>query len=206
MKKMMIMGAGSLGKMTASILVDLGYEKSAISFIDDSGVDRVLDFTCEGSIQQFLEREDVQNYDFCIAIANNKIRAKLAKQYNHLNYPNIIHPSAVVSEYAELGKGNIILPNVSIDPEAQIHDFVVVNKNVSIGHNVIMRDFSQACPGCNLGGDIGEQAFLGLGSIVLPNQKVGARTILGAGSVVTREIPSDCTAVGAPAKPIKFHE
>jgi len=33
--------------------------------------------------------------------------------------------------------------------------------------------------------------------------KIGARSIIGAGSVVTRDIPSDCIAVGNPARVIK---
>lgn len=206
MKKIIIVGAGSLGKMTASILVDLGYVPSAVMFTDDMPVEHILDFTYLGKVDDVLRNEAYKDHDFCIAIANNNIRAKIAMKYNELSFPNIIHPSAVVSKYAQLGKGNIILPNVSIDPEAQIQDFVVINKNTSIGHNVTMRNFSQACPGCNLGGDIGKEAFLGLGTIVLPNIKVGNKTIVGAGSIVIRDLPASCTAVGSPAKPIKFHE
>jgi acetyltransferase-like isoleucine patch superfamily enzyme len=56
-----------------------------------------------------------------------------------------------------------------------------------------------------LGGgvQIGEEAFLGLSATVLPQIKVGARTIVGAGAVVTQDLPSDVTAVGVPARIVK---
>ena len=47
---------------------------------------------------------------------------------------------------------------------------------------------------------IGNNVFIGQGSIILPNVKIGNRVIVGAGSVVTEDIPSDSVAFGNPAK------
>lgn len=47
---------------------------------------------------------------------------------------------------------------------------------------------------------IGNNVFIGAGSIVLPNVTIGDNTIIGAGSVVTHSIPSNMVAVGNPAK------
>lgn len=46
---------------------------------------------------------------------------------------------------------------------------------------------------------IGQDCWIGGGSIILPGVTIGDRTIIGAGSVVTKHIPSDCVAVGNPA-------
>jgi acetyltransferase-like isoleucine patch superfamily enzyme len=35
---------------------------------------------------------------------------------------------------------------------------------------------------------------------------IGENTIIGAGAVVSKSLPANCTAVGIPAKPIKFHD
>lgn len=49
---------------------------------------------------------------------------------------------------------------------------------------------------------IGNNCFVGAGSIVLPNVSVGDNVIIGAGSVVTDSIPSNVVVVGNPAKVI----
>lgn len=50
---------------------------------------------------------------------------------------------------------------------------------------------------------IGDDVFIGMNSIILKGVSIGSRTIIGAGSVVTRSIPSDCIACGNPAQIIK---
>jgi len=48
--------------------------------------------------------------------------------------------------------------------------------------------------------DIGDNVFIGAGSIVLLNTKIGKNVIIGSGSVVTKDIPPNVVAVGSPCK------
>lgn len=50
---------------------------------------------------------------------------------------------------------------------------------------------------------IGDDCWLGGGVIVLPGIAIGDRVVIGAGSVVTKDIPSDCVVAGNPAKIIR---
>lgn len=50
---------------------------------------------------------------------------------------------------------------------------------------------------------IGDDVFIGTRCIILKGVTIGARSIIGAGSVVTRNIPADCIAAGNPCKIIK---
>ena len=50
---------------------------------------------------------------------------------------------------------------------------------------------------------IGERAFIGIGSIIMPNAKIGKYSIVGAMSLVKSEIPDYCVAVGTPARILK---
>ncbi len=47
---------------------------------------------------------------------------------------------------------------------------------------------------------IGENVWIGGSAIVCPGVTIGARTVIGAGSVVTRNIPSDVVAAGNPCR------
>ena len=51
---------------------------------------------------------------------------------------------------------------------------------------------------------IEDDVWIGAKCIILKGVTIGARSIIGAGSVVTKNIPSDCVAAGNPCKPIKF--
>jgi maltose O-acetyltransferase len=48
---------------------------------------------------------------------------------------------------------------------------------------------------------IGANVWIGGGAIILPGVTVGDDAIIGAGSVVTRDVPPGATVVGNPARP-----
>ncbi|MDE3104758.1 MAG: acyltransferase [Acidobacteriota bacterium] len=47
--------------------------------------------------------------------------------------------------------------------------------------------------------EIGEGALIGAGTFIMPNVRIGKRTVIGANSVVRKSIPDDCIAYGNPA-------
>jgi len=49
---------------------------------------------------------------------------------------------------------------------------------------------------------IGDDAWVGTGSIIMPNIKIGTGAVVGAGSVVLKDIPPFTVVAGVPAKPI----
>ena len=50
---------------------------------------------------------------------------------------------------------------------------------------------------------VGNNVFIGYGCIILPGVTIGDNVVIGAGAVVTKDIPSDCVAVGVPARVIE---
>jgi maltose O-acetyltransferase len=90
---------------------------------------------------------------------------------------------------------------------------VSVSDDVLIGPEVII--YSQNHIYKNLEKKISEQGYLtssvlisdnvwiGARSIILPGVKIGSNSIIGAGSVVTKDVPSNCIYAGNPAKLIK---
>lgn len=49
---------------------------------------------------------------------------------------------------------------------------------------------------------VGDNVFFGTYAVVMPGVTIGDNVVIGAGAVVTRDIPSDCIAVGVPARVI----
>jgi acetyltransferase-like isoleucine patch superfamily enzyme len=50
---------------------------------------------------------------------------------------------------------------------------------------------------------IGNNCFIAVGAIILPGVKIGDEVIVGAGAVVTKDVPSNCVVAGNPAKIIR---
>lgn len=49
-----------------------------------------------------------------------------------------------------------------------------------------------------------DDVLIGVNSIILKGVTIGARSIIGVGSVVTKSVPSDCIACGNPARVVKI--
>ena len=109
----------------------------------------------------------------------------------------------------KIGKNSKIEKDVFIDPS-----FPWL---VSIGNNVTIapRTFILAHDGSTkkqIGYSkigrviIEDNVFIGANCTILPNVKIGQNSIIGAGSVVTKDIPENVLAVGNPAKVIKKYD
>jgi serine O-acetyltransferase len=105
------------------------------------------------------------------------------------------------------------LTGIEIHPGAKIgHGFfidhgngVVIGETAEIGNNVLL--FHQVTLGSKGGTaagkrhpTIGNNVTIGAGAKVLGPINVGDNSIIGAGSIVTKDVPPDSTAVGNPAK------
>lgn len=61
-------------------------------------------------------------------------------------------------------------------------------------------------PSVNISGEVHIKKKVYVGGAKIINQlTLGDNTIVGAGAVVSKSLPPNCTAVGIPAKPIKYH-
>lgn len=211
-KKLIIIGAGSLGKLTIDcILRNNEYSPNNIAVLDDNDKIQgksILGISVIGSINCIeILRELITDLNFVIAIANNQVRREIVKKYPDLSYSTIISRESVISPHAEIGHGCIILPGVIVDPDAKIKDHVIVNKSSTIAHDVTLHDFSQISPGVNFGGyvELGECSFIGLGASVLPSKRITKNVIVGAGAVVTKHIEVPFSIyIGNPAKLFKI--
>jgi acetyltransferase-like isoleucine patch superfamily enzyme len=89
---------------------------------------------------------------------------------------------------------------------------ITIGDNVTITQDVVFHNhdggvglFRKEFPGINVFGriTIGNNVFIGSHTTILPGVSIGDHVVIGAGSVVSRDIPSNSVAVGVPAKVLK---
>jgi sugar O-acyltransferase (sialic acid O-acetyltransferase NeuD family) len=120
----------------------------------------------------------------------------------------VIHPRAVVASSVKIKPGTWIHPNACISSMTEIGHCVNVNRNAAVGHHNVLEDFVYINPGAQLGGlcTIGRGSTIGIGATCLDRKTIGSRAFVGAGSVVTQNVPDGVTVVGVPAKPLAIQE
>lgn len=79
---------------------------------------------------------------------------------------------------------------------------ITIGNNVTITHSTVLAHDASTKNylGYSKVGrvDIGDDVFIGYGSIVLPNTKIGNKVIVGAGTVVAKDVPDNVVIVGNP--------
>ena len=82
-------------------------------------------------------------------------------------------------------------------PNIYITDCYHEYRNINIpvkDQGIVQRDQSVS---------IGEGSYIGINTVIVGNVKIGKHCVIGANSVVTKDIPDYCVAVGSPAKILK---
>jgi len=79
---------------------------------------------------------------------------------------------------------------------------ILLNTGCTIDHHNRIGDHAHIAPGVHLGGqvEIGQGALVGIGATVLPQRRIGAWSVVGAGAVVADDVPDNATVIGVPAR------
>ena len=213
MKDLIICGAGGFGRETAWAAERQNKVEATwniLGFMDD---DESIQGSELNGYRVIGKTSDVGKYPeahFVVAVGASKTREKIVGKMKNINpdikFGTVIDPSVEMSEYVTIGEGCIICAHTILTVNIKIGSHVIINLDCTIGHDAVLQDFVTLYPSVNVSGitSIGHAAELGTGMQIIQGKSIGDYSIVGAGAVVVRDIPANCTAVGSPAKPIKF--
>ena len=110
-------------------------------------------------------------------------------------------------KHVHFGKGVYANFNLTLVDDTHIYvgDYTMLGPNVVIataGHP-ILPELRPLAYQYNMPVHIGKNCWLGAGVIVLPGVTIGDNSVIGAGSVVTKDIPANVVAVGNPCKVLR---
>ncbi len=156
---------------------------------------------CVSSIEGYVP---LNSDKFICAIGAPQVRSAVVEKIESRSgvFVQFIHDSTVMGMNVVTKAGLVVCPNVIISSDIQIGAHVHINSNCTIGHDVIIEDFVTLSSSCNLTGSVvvEKHAFLGTAVTVIPDKRIGAGSLVGAGSVVLRNVPAGVTSFGNPSK------
>lgn len=212
MKDIVIIGAGGFAREVAWLIErnnEVRQEWNILGFVDEGRESDLLTYPIVGNDEWLLKYPKEIHAAICIGSASlrKKIAAKF-KECPNIRFPSLISADACVGRGNVIGDGAIICAGTIITVNARIGAFSIINLDCTIGHEAVLDKCVTLYPSVNISGDvhIGEAAEIGTGATVIQGVHIGSGTIVGASAAVVNNLPSNCTAVGIPAKVIKKRE
>ncbi len=198
-------GAGGHARVVLSVLEALGLPIGGL-FDDSPARSDVAGYPVLGP---FRAGRVESGGSLVLAIGSNEARRHLAEKLEaQVAWADaLVHPAAIVHPGVALGAGTVVFAGGILQPGTVVGRHAIINTAATVDHDGRLGDFAHLAPGVHLAGDVhvGEGGFLGVGAGVVPGCRIGAWSIVGAGGVVTRDLPERVTAVGVPTRIIKHH-
>ncbi|MEK6921264.1 MAG: acyltransferase [Nanoarchaeota archaeon] len=139
-------------------------------------------------------------------------RATTIGDYFQTGHHALIREQNTIGDHVSVGTNAVLESGNKIGNNVRIHSLcflenTTIGNNVFIGPHVVFTDDPHpACPRykeCVLGAIVEDHVSIGANSTILPGIRIGKNSLIGAGSVVTKDVAPNSVVAGVPARKIK---
>lgn len=203
-----VYGASGHGRETALLIDALiagGAPWQLLGYLDDDAAlhGRLIGDRAVLGDSTYLDAR-VGGIDVAIGIGNPDVRRRVVNRIRPVvrSFPVLVHPNVPRFDRVTLAEGVQIHAGAVVTVDIVLGAFVILNRHVDVSHDCHLGNWCTLAPAVTLSGNVrlDDGADLGARATCIPGVHVGAWSVVGAGAVVTRDIPSGVTAVGVPAR------
>ena len=207
MKDLIIVGAGGFGREAFALARYLNKKNpqwNIRGFINDipDALDGVkIDAKIIGTIKDWQPSD---NEVFVMGIASPAGKEKVATMLKArgAKFLTMISPAAIIGDYVEIGEGCVINGPASVGGCAKIGNFVHIAASM-VGQDAVIGDYSTTTGFANVtNAIIGKKVFVGSHACIMNKLKIGDEAIVGMGSVVISNVKPGTRVFGNPAKKV----
>lgn len=148
--------------------------------------------------------KDSTHFIVCIAREDGKSRYMISREFEkkRLKPISIISKKSDIHKTVKVGSGFVSLPKSYINRGTTVGDYTILNTGSMVDHECQLGNGVHLMGGCYLAGRVIVEDFVSVGATatILPDIKLGRNSIIGAGSVVTKDVKPNTVVVGNPAK------
>lgn len=208
--KLVIWGASGHAKVIADIL-KLRDEFQIVGFLDDVNIDHkgksFLGFPILGGREKLDELVSTGVEYLILGFGECHSRLELAGlvRSKGLRFTSAIHPRSIIARDVSIGEGSVIVAGAVVNPGSRLGEQVIINTCASVGHDCTIHIAAHIAPGVRIGGcsTVGLATWIGIGAVINDHVRIGNNCIIGAGSVVLKDLPDNVIAYGVPARIIR---
>lgn len=117
----------------------------------------------------------------------------------------IVASTAFVSPRAEIGEGTVVLHHALVNANARVGESCIINSGALIEHDARVGDITHVSTGVRVNGacEVGSDCFIASGVTLAHGVKVCDGVMVGAGSVISKDLEVSGVYVGMPARKVR---